>query len=227
MEFKNKKAILFDLDGTLIDSVPDLASAVNHMLKELNRQIFSENVIRRWVGNGAQTLVKRALLSQSDISKDIDTKLFEKALNIFLIFYKDNVCVDTRLYSGVLDTLKTLKKQNFRLAIVTNKPYSFIQPILTKLELDNIFEYFIGGDCLEKKKPDPMQLLYTCEKLNITIEESIMIGDSKNDILAANSIDMDSIGVTYGYNYGESISVHNPSLVVDKFSDITTAILVK
>lgn len=224
MEFKDKKLLLFDLDGTLIDSVPDLSDAVNYMLKELNRSVFSEDIIRTWVGNGAQTLVKRALLGQSDISNDIDTELFEKALNIFLIFYKNNVCVNTKLYSDVYETLHSLKKQNYRLVIITNKPYDFIKPILLKLELDNLFEYFIGGDSLEKKKPDPMPLLHVCEKFNISIEDSIMIGDSKNDILAANSIDMDSIGVTYGYNYTEDISVYNPTLVISNFSDISTVL---
>ena len=224
MEFKDKKLLLFDLDGTLIDSVPDLSDAVNYMLKELNRSIFSEDIIRTWVGNGAQTLVKRALLGQSDISNDIDTELFEKALNIFLIFYKNNVCVNTKLYSDVHETLNSLKKQNYRLVIITNKPYDFIKPILLKFELDNLFEYFIGGDSLEKKKPDPMPLLHVCEKFNISIEDSIMIGDSKNDILAANSIDMDSIGVTYGYNYTEDISVYNPTLVISNFSDISTVL---
>ena len=227
MEFKDKEVILFDLDGTLIDSVPDLAGAVNHMLLELKRPIFTEDVIRSWVGNGAQILVKRSLLGQSNINTIIDTELFNRALEIFLNFYKNNLCIDTILYDGVYNTLQSLKKCNYRLVIVTNKPFAFVDPILKGLNINELFEYIIGGDSLEKKKPDPMPLLHICEKLNVAIDKCVMIGDSKNDIIAANSIGMQSIGVTYGYNYGEDIKVNNPTLTVNDFSDILTALLVK
>ncbi len=227
MEFKDKEVILFDLDGTLIDSVPDLAGAVNHMLLELKRSTFTEDVIRSWVGNGAQILVKRSLLGQSNINTIIDTELFNRALEIFLNFYKNNLCIDTILYDGVYNTLRSLKKYNYRLVIVTNKPFAFVDPILKGLNINELFEYIIGGDSLEKKKPDPMPLLHICEKLNVAIDKCVMIGDSKNDIIAANSIGMQSIGVTYGYNYGEDIKVNNPTLTVNDFSDILTALLVK
>lgn len=220
MDFSHKKLLLFDFDGTLIDSVPDLALAVNHTLKTLGRSVFDENTIRSWVGNGAQTLVKRALLGKSDISENVDEILFEKALKIFLDFYALNVCVQTKAYPNVVETMKSLKSKGYRLSIVTNKPYDFIEPILFGLELDGIFEFLVGGDSLALKKPNPEPLFHVCKTLDISVEDSLMIGDSKNDILAAKAAKMDSIGVSYGYNYGEKIDVYEPDLIIDDFADI-------
>ena len=220
MKFIDKKVILFDLDGTLIDSAPDLALAINHMLKSIDRDTFDEQIIRSWVGNGAQVLVKRALLGKSNINEEIDSDLFDNALDTFLDFYKKNLAVTTITYPNVTTTLKTLKEKNYRLVIVTNKPFAFVEPILNALGLNNLFELILGGDSLEKKKPDPLPLLHVCEKLNVNVGECVMVGDSKNDILAANAANMHSIGVSYGYNYDEPINVNNPSVVVDNFSDI-------
>ncbi len=220
LKFSNKKVIIFDLDGTLIDSAPDLAVAVNHMLEALNRETFSQNIIRYWVGNGAQVLVKRALSGQSDIDENLDPALFEKALDIFLTFYAQNLAVTTVAYPNVPSALKTLKEAGYRLAIVTNKPFDFVAPILKGLNLDGLFELHLGGDSLLQKKPDPAPLLHVCEQLNVTVEQCVMVGDSKNDILAANTANMQSIGVSYGYNYGEDIGSYSPDVVVDDFADI-------
>ncbi len=220
MKFTNKELIIFDLDGTLIDSVPDLAVAVNHMLEVLGCETFDEETIRYWVGNGAQTLVKRALSGSTEIEEDLDEALFEKALAVFLHFYSQHLCTTTKPYPNVPGTLRALKSEGYRLAIVTNKPFAFVSPILESLHLAELFELILGGDSLEKKKPDPQPLLHVCEALNVSVDGSVMVGDSKNDILAANAAGMQSIGVTYGYNYGEEIDSYGPTLVVDNFSDI-------
>jgi phosphoglycolate phosphatase len=220
LKFTNKEVILFDLDGTLIDSVPDLAYAVNHMLEALDRETFSEDTIRYWVGNGAQALVKRALSGQTEIDEDLDQSLFEKALEIFLDFYGQNLCNDTAAYPNVSATLHALKEKEYRLVIVTNKPYDFVGPILKGLELDGVFEYWLGGDSLEKKKPDPLPLLHACEHMHVSIDKCVMVGDSKNDLSAANSCGMQSVGVTYGYNYGEDIGVYNPTFIIEDFSEL-------
>lgn len=220
MKFTGKKAILFDLDGTLIDSAPDLALAINHMLTSIGREPISATIIRSWVGNGASVLVQRGLSGQAQIADDLDPDLLAKALAIFLEFYAQNLCIDTVTYPHVRSTLKILKAKGYQLAIVTNKPFDFIQPILDGLELNGLFELLIGGDTLEKRKPDPLPLHYSCEKLGVTVDQCVMIGDSKNDILAANAANMQSIGLSYGYNYGEDINEHNPDISFDDFADI-------
>jgi len=220
MQFSNKELLIFDLDGTLIDSVPDLASAINHMLITLGRMPFEEEQIRFWVGNGAQTLVKRALSGDTTINITLDKTLFESALTIFLDYYAENLATNTRPYDQVPQTLKVLKEAGYTLVIVTNKPYDFVQPILQGLDLAQYFEDYLGGDSLATKKPDPLPLLHICEKFKVPTEKALMIGDSKNDILAASSADIESIAVTYGYNYGEDISIYKPDVVVDTFAEI-------
>lgn len=220
MRFLNKKVIIFDLDGTLIDSSPDLALAINHMLQTINRDTFTLDKIHRWVGNGAETLVKRALSGSEKISSNIDKKEFRNALDIFLAFYAKNLAVETVTYPHVLNTLAQLKEHGYKLAIVTNKPFNFVEPILKALKLQEYFEFHLGGDSLKEKKPDPSPLLFVCDKLNVSVEQCVMVGDSKNDILAAQASNIQSIGLSYGYNYGEHISIHNPDVYFSDFSEI-------
>jgi phosphoglycolate phosphatase len=220
LKFTNKKLIIFDLDGTLIDSSPDLAEAINHMLRYLERTTFSLDEIHHWVGNGAETLVRRALSGSKSINQNLDETTVKHALKIFLEFYAKNLAVKTVTYPAVPNTLQELKSRGYLLAIVTNKPFDFVEPILEALELKNLFELVLGGDSLKKRKPDPMPLLHVCTQLNVDVEESVMVGDSKNDILAANGCKMQSIGVSYGYNYGEDIEDYNPTVVYDDFKDI-------
>jgi len=218
LNFLDKQLLIFDLDGTLVDSAPDLANAINQMLKQLGRDTFSDTLIRSWVGNGAQTLVERALSASDIICASLDRDLAARALAIFLASYRQNVCVDSVLYPDVATTLKQLKKRNYRLAIVTNKPIEFVGPILEKLGLNDLFEQILGGDSLALKKPDPLPLNYLSEGLNIARQHCLMIGDSKNDILAAKNAQMESVGLTYGYNYGQDIAQHEPELVLNDFA---------
>jgi len=220
LKFNNKKVIIFDLDGTLINSAPDLALAVNHMLETLSRDTFSSDIIHGWVGNGALVLVKRALSGDRMIDDTLDAKLVEDALKIFLDFYAQNLCNSTVPYENVPETLHALKDKGYRLTIVTNKPFSFVEPILEGLGLDGLFEIILGGDSLPQKKPNPVPLLHVCEKLGVIVDDCVMVGDSRNDILAANACSMQSVGVTYGYNYGEDIGVYHPDIIINDFSEL-------
>jgi phosphoglycolate phosphatase len=213
------KAVFFDLDGTLIDSSADLANSINYMLKSLSLKEYDPEIIKTWVGNGATVLVKRALSGGMEI-KETDEKLFKKAKEIFLNHYKNNVCVYTSLYPEVKETLKKIPLKK---AIITNKPLEFVKPILKKLDID-MFDLIIGGECLKEKKPSPLPLLHACRELGINPDETVMVGDSKNDILAAKNAGIKSIAITYGYNHGEDIKKYEPDFIFDKFSDILKVI---
>jgi len=220
LHFKNKKLLIFDLDGTLINSALDLALAVNYMLEHLGKETFAEEMIHGWVGNGALTLVKRALLGKRELDGSLNEDDVNKALKIFLDYYEANLCNATVPYPNVTETLHMLKDKGYILAIVTNKPFKFVAPILEGLKMDGLFSLILGGDSLTEKKPHPLPLLHVCEVLGVSVEDAVMIGDSKNDILAANACGMQSVGVTYGYNYGEDIGVHNPTVIIDNFKDL-------
>ncbi|WP_096085038.1 phosphoglycolate phosphatase [Agaribacterium haliotis] len=220
LALNNIDALFFDLDGTLVDSVPDLAIAVNNMLSSLDRPPYSVDEIRKWVGNGAEQLVKRALSGASDVQTGLSPQLVKQALASFFSFYEQNYCAETIAYDGVVQTLRNLAG-DYKLAIITNKPDRFIAPIIDALDMSGLFDVLVGFDSLPQAKPAPEPLLYAAEKLNVDIERCVMIGDSKNDILAAKAANVTSIGVSYGYNYGVPITAFDPDFVIDQFSELT------
>lgn len=224
MTIQNKEVLLFDLDGTLVDSAPDLAVALNKTLKDLDKAEFDLATIRTWVGNGAKVLVDRGLSGSEIIDSNLDQELADKALSIFLKYYSDFICVDTAFYPGVKEGLIAFKEAGYRLGIITNKPEALIQPILNGLGGGDIFELLIGADTLAEKKPHPLPLLHAVEYFDSSLEKCLMVGDSKNDILAAKAAKMDSVGLTYGYNYGENIADNNPEWCFDTFEELTSSI---
>ncbi len=221
MRLTGKKLLIFDLDGTLIDSGLDLAAALNDMLSQLGRENFEDETIHTWVGNGAKDLVLRALCAKRDIENEsVDEELFLRALDIFLDSYKRNVCVKTTLYDGVKESLEILHQKGYLLSIVTNKPLAFVKPILEILKIERYFSIYLGADSLSEKKPSPLPLEFVMQKYKIPKTQTVMVGDSKNDIIAAHNAKIDVIGVGYGYNYGEDISLYNPTLKVESFEEI-------
>lgn len=224
MSLEEKRVLLFDLDGTLVDSAPDLAAAVNETLVQLGREPFSEATVRNWVGNGALALISRGLSGAKEIDSGLPQALVDDALATFLGFYANRVCDKSVLYSGVKETLQTLKSRGYQLAIITNKPEKFIAPILEGLGLQGLFELTLGGDSLPEHKPEPLPLYTACGMLNAQLADCVMIGDSKNDILAAKAAKIASIGVSYGYNYDEDLSIYEPEFLFDQFSDLLTVL---
>lgn len=219
MDFKDKELIIVDFDGTLINSIPDLALAVNSMLSHYNLPAIEIEKVASFVGNGAEALVRRALTLATN-NEGIIADIFEEAFQIYLSAYEAVLCKETYAYPGVVETLDYLNNKGYKMVICTNKPYRFIEAILDGLSIKQYFKCWIGEDSMAEKKPNAAPLLYLCRKMNTAVEKTIMVGDSKNDILAAQNAEMDSIGLSYGYNYDENIADYKPSIVVDNFAEL-------
>ena len=204
--------VMFDLDGTLIDAVPDLAAAVDQMLAQWGRPAAGVAQVRDWVGNGSPILVRRALAGSIDHAA-VDDNEAEQALQDFLQAYAGSHSA-TAVYPGVNDLLQWLRRQDVALAIVTNKPERFVAPLLEEKGLGE-FDWVIGGDTLPVKKPDPAGLLHVMDAAGVSPGQSLFIGDSRSDILAARAAGVKVVAVSYGYNHGRPIAEERPDLLVD------------
>jgi len=218
MKLKRPEMVLIDVDGTLVDSVPDLAYCVDAMMRELGLPERGETRVRKWVGNGVERLVQRALINQLD--GEPDEVLFAEALPVFEALYRDNTSKRSCLYPGVQEALDFLKTTGVRIGCVTNKASQFTLPLLKDLGVHDYFEIIICGDMLERKKPDPMPLLYAAEQLETSPAESLMIGDSMSDVKAARAAGFRIVCMSYGYNHGEDIRNYDPDAVVDSMEEI-------
>ncbi len=212
------KLIAFDLDGTLLDSMPDLAKAVQLTLKELELPTQQQAKVRNWIGNGARVLVKRAL--SGDMEGVVSEALFKKAYPLFLKHYAENLNGDSQLYDGVEQTLSELKEAGFVLACITNKPTEFTLPLLDEIGLTQYFEKIVCGDTFAQRKPHPMPLLEVANFFDVLPEQSIMVGDSVNDIKAAQTAGFYSICVDYGYHGDYDVHQLGADVVISQFSDI-------
>ncbi|MCU7905316.1 MAG: phosphoglycolate phosphatase [Candidatus Thiodiazotropha sp. (ex Epidulcina cf. delphinae)] len=210
--------ILIDVDGTLVDSVPDLAYCVDEMLKQLGRPPHGETKVRDWVGNGVERLVRRALIGQLD--GEPEEADFERAYPLFLDLYTVNTSQRSMLYPGIREGLDYLRNQGYRLGCVTNKAAQFTSPLLRDLGVDDDFEIIIAGDTLPKKKPDPMPLLHAAESLGVNPAAALMVGDSQSDVKAARAAGFQIICMSYGYNHGEDIRQYKPDAVIDSLVEI-------
>lgn len=217
------KMVLIDVDGTLVDSVPDLTFCIDEMLKRLDMPVRGEAAVRQWVGNGVQRLTERALTN--DLDGYPDAELLARAMPIFMELYAENTSKRSRLYDGVLEGLDFLQScEGLKIGCVTNKAEQFTLPLLTDLGIVDRFEIIVSGDSLPEKKPHPMPLLHAAEKLGVTPEDSIMIGDSKSDVKAARAAGFQIICMTYGYNHGEDIRKYSPDAVIDSMTELASLI---
>ncbi len=217
-KLKRPEMVLIDVDGTLVDSVPDLAWCVDEMLKQIGMPTRGEARVRHWVGNGVERLVKRALID--DLDGEPDAALYDKALPIFRELYSENTSKRSCLYDGVPEALEFLKSTGVRIGCVTNKASQFTLPILDDLGIDGYFETVLCGDRVEKKKPDPMPLLQVAESLGVAPENSLMLGDSMSDVKAARAAGFAIVCMSYGYNHGEDIRDYHPDAVIDSMIEI-------
>ncbi len=210
--------ILIDVDGTLVDSVPDLAWCVDRMMEQLGREPRGERQVRDWVGNGVERLVRRALVGA--LEGEPDDADFERAYPVFMELYAENTSKRSYLYPGVREGLDLIKTAGYQMGCVTNKAAQFTEPLLKDLGVFEDFSIIISGDTLAKKKPDPAPLLHAAEYFGCDPAQSMMIGDSVSDVAAARAAGFQIICMSYGYNHGVDIREANPDAVVDSMLEI-------
>lgn len=190
------RILVCDLDGTLIDSAPDLATAVGDLLAEAGRPPLAEAAVRRMVGDGVAMLVERALAASGGVP---DAATMARYVTRYLAFYEGRMTESTRAYPGAVDTLRALKGAGWRLAICTNKPERPSRRILAALGLDGLFEAVAGGDTFAVRKPDPGHLRGVLDMLGVAPGAAVMLGDSRNDVLAARGVGVPVIAIASGY----------------------------
>lgn len=210
--------ILIDVDGTLVDSVPDLAYCVDEMLRRLGMPAYGEAKVRHWVGNGVERLVRRALIGQLD--GEPDETLFQKAYPIFIELYKENTSKRSVLFPGVKQGLDYMRGAGYKLGCVTNKAALFTLPLLKDLGIYNYFGIVVSGDTLPVKKPDPAPLLHVATHYGVDPARSLMLGDSISDVKAARAAGFQIVCMSYGYNHGVDVRTANPDAVIDSMTEL-------
>ncbi len=218
----SRQVVIFDLDGTLVDSLPDLAWSVDRMLESLGREPAGLAKVERWIGNGGHALVRRALADDDhgDRAGYVSDTDFERGWAAFQDFYADHCAVDTRDYPGVRELLGQLADAGIRLACVSNKPYRFTTQVLEALELAPFFGLALGGDSLAEKKPSPVPLQHALAWFDCAPEAGLMIGDSRHDVDAARAAELPVYCVEFGYNHGEPVAATNPDGIIASYRDL-------
>lgn len=214
------RAVLFDLDGTLVDSAPDLCSALNHVLAGRGVATIDQAKVKHLVGNGARALLARGFWGEEAEPPAVEDDFFKAAVADFLAFYGDHLTDHSQPYPGVPETLESLRREGFQLAVVTNKPEYLTHRLLAGLGLDHLFEAVVGGDTLPQRKPDPAPLLHALAGLGTPPHRAVMVGDSDNDIFAARAARCPVVAVSYGYARGRPVAELNPDRVVDRFEQL-------
>ena len=218
MAISGVKFVMIDLDGTLVDSVPDLAYCVDEMMKAIGREPWGEDKVRTWVGNGVERLIRRALTDTlwDDPAEDD----FDQAHPIFMELYRMNTSARSKLYDGVIEGIDYLKAAGYSVGCVTNKAEAFTVPLLKDMGIFDRFDVIVSGDTTPKKKPDPLPLLYGAEQLGVNPADGLMIGDSMHDVEAARNAGFQVVCVPYGYNHGHDIRDAKPDAVIQSLAEL-------
>ena len=214
------RAVIFDLDGTLIDSAPDLLDSLNHVLTSLSRRKVDLDEVHAMMGHGAVKLLEQGLSLTGGEPEGTDHEALVKR---FLDYYEAHIPARTRLYPGVADTLKALADEGHMLAICTNKMQHFTEKIIDQLDLAGFFQAVIGGGVTGTAKPDPGHLKAVLDQFDCTAGDAVMVGDSRNDSDAAQGLGMAVILVTFGYSR-EAVETLGADRLIDHFSELPAAL---
>ena len=212
-----KYTILFDLDGTLVDTAPDLMTAHNYVMKKFGHDTKSIDEIRNYVGQGAAVMIGRSVWgsARKELSKITDQKVKKEMVKEFLDFYGKNIVVKSKLINGVYNFLKWAKSNNISMGVCTNKQEHLAVNLLKKIKVYDFFEYVAGRNTFEYCKPDPRHLTNTIEIMSGDIKKSLMIGDSENDADAAKSAGIPMILLEDGYTDKKIEQIHHDHLIKD------------
>jgi len=216
------RAAIIDLDGTMLDTVPDFHVAINRMRAEFDLAAITQEQIALMVGKGSENLVRAVLALDYDAAGVAER--FDAAMEAYQRHYLAINGQNSTLYPDVVAGLAALKAQGLRLACVTNKPIAFAEPLLKLNDLYRYFDVVYGGDSLPRKKPDPLPLLTVCRDFDLPAAQVVAIGDSSNDAQAARAAGCPVLTVPYGYNHGESIHAIDSDGIVDTLLDAANQI---
>ncbi len=212
------RALFFDLDGTLLESAPDLLLAVEAAMRAIDHPVPDLERLRHWVGNGTEKLVQRAITGSME--GEVDPALMQRAMPVFNQAYAEALGKASHPFPGVLDTLRALQRTGLPMACITNKPQDFTVPLLRDQGLLDFFTVVVGGDVLPEKKPHPAPLLHAASHCGQPIEQCLMVGDSQHDVQAARNAGCPVVAVSYGYNHGDDIRDAGPDAVIDRFEQL-------
>lgn len=210
-------AAIVDLDGTMVNTLGDFAEALNRMLADLQLPAIAPQAIENMVGKGSEHLIRSVLAHVG--AADVDA-IYGQAWQRYEHHYLQLNGQFAEVYPGVLEGLQALRARGLRLACLTNKPLSFAQPLLAQKGLAPLFEQVFGGDSFERKKPDPLPLLKTCEALGTSPARTLMLGDSSNDAQAARAAGCPVVLVSYGYNHGQPVRQVDADGFVDALTEL-------
>lgn len=221
MKFK-VAGVAIDLDGTLLDTLPDIAEAAGRMLEELGRPRADLPTVRSYIGDGIPRLTKRLLTGTRD--EEPDPALFEAALPAFQRHYRDTLTATTRPFPGVVAGLERMRAAGLRTACVTNKAIAFTEPLLIATGLRGLLDLVVGGDSLPRKKPDPLPLRHIAERFGLSPSQLLVIGDSANDSEAARAAGCPVVLVSYGYTGGKDVRDLDADAIVDDLVEAASLI---
>lgn len=214
------RALLFDLDGTLVDSAPDLCGAMNYLLAMRGHPVLALEEVRHLVGQGGRALLARGLWGES-ATPPVNDPLFEEAVAVFLSYYGDHLTDNSKPYPGVVEALQWCQQQGLPMAVVTNKPEALACRMLEQLQLHPFFTHIVGGDTLLQRKPAAEPLLYVLNQLHVPPSLALMVGDSEMDVAAARAAGCPVVLMSHGYRQGVTAQALSPDGVLDHFDQLS------
>lgn len=218
--------IMFDLDGTLVETAPEIADAVNDLLREIGLPTVGDDLVKDWIGHGTRELMTHAYAhaAQIDILTVRRAGTMDKLMPRFAPYYERRCGTRSRLYPDVLEALRTLRERQVRLAVVTNKEGRYTMPILMAQNIRHFFDLVVSGDSLSAKKPDPLPVQHCLDSFHVEADRALFVGDSQIDVQAARAAGVRVWAVPYGYNMGQAVADSHPDRIIPTMAALGDAV---